>query len=338
MVFNPEKNFFNEKKEEDEQKKERETSAEKREKEEVPHLDIVLVFGIKGNEIEDYKGVSLEKSQEFLSGLESFRENEKKRRWARETREMMNIPAKMRAIAALEILKRGEVDELVISGGKTMGESFPSEAELMRDYIIQTTQSKLRAKLRRGEVSEEEAVKELKERLEKIKLEDKATNSIENFANVINKMDSSGKEYKDIGLLSNNFHTERLKKLAKKFQIKGREVSTEEKLKKRSRHYERFLSKACSLKNPKYKKILQSEERWKRGVDEMPLYFLPQAVYINRERLERIYEENQETINESLSEINMTWEEFIALPDEERLKLRDIPPKEWEKWTLNEDV
>ncbi len=320
MVFNPEANFFN-------KKETPESDPEK--KEEEPHLDTVLVFGIKGEEIDDYQEIPESQKESFLSGMEDLKENEEKRKWAKQTRKMMNIPAKMRAVAAMEILKKGDVDELIISGGKTMGENLPSEAELMRDYIAQKLQTELKRKVQNEELSETEALNELKKGLEKIKLEDKATNSIENFANVINMMDSSYESYKDIALLSNDFHTKRLKKIAEKFDIKGEEAPANEKLRKRSKHYEEFLEKACSLNNPKYKEILDSEKRWTKGVEEIPLYFLPQAVYVNKERLERMYEENKEAIDQSLAEKNLTWEEFINLPEKERLKLRELPPEEW---------
>ncbi len=312
-------------------KKETKTETDPEKREEEPHLDSVLVFGIKGEEIDNYVEIAKEEKEEFLTNLEKLKDNEKKRKWVKQTRKMMNVPAKMRAIAALEILKKGDVDELIISGGKTMGEDLPSEAELMRDYIAQKLQNELKRSVKKKEISKLEAVKKLEEKLEKIKLEDEATNSIENFANVINMMDESTKSYKDISLLSNDFHTERLKKLAEKFNIEGEESPANEKLQKRSSHYNKFLEKACSLDNPEYKNILKSERRWKRGVDEMPLYFLPQAVYINKERLEKIHQNNKQAIDKSLEEKGLTWKEFINLPDRERLKLREVPPEKWEE-------
>lgn len=318
MRMNPETNFFN--------KKEANTETEQ-EKEKESYSNIVLVFGIKGEEIENYTEISEEQKEDFLTNLKELKEDEKKRAWVKQTGEMMNIPAKMRAVAALEILKQGDVDELIISGGKTMGEDFPSEAELMRDYIAQKLQSELKRKVNKEKISRLEALDRLKDKIKKIKLEDQATNSIENFANVINMIDSSDKKYENISLLSNNFHTERLKKIAEKFDIKGEESPANEELKERSKHYEKFLDKACSSDNPEYKKILESEERWKRGIDDVPLYFLPQAAHVNKERLKKIYEKNREAIDESLSRKELTWEEFVNLPEKERLKLREMPPE-----------
>ena len=312
-------------------KKESKAETDPEKVEEEPHLDSVLVFGIKGEEIDNYVEINKEEKEDFLTNLEKLKENDKKRKWVKKTRKMMNVPAKMRAIAALEILKKGDVDELIISGGKTMGEDLPSEAELMRDYIAQKLQNELKRKVENKEISEPEAIKRIEEKLQKIKLEDKATNSIENFANVINMMDNSHKRYKDISLLSNDFHTERLKKLAEKFNIEGKESPANKKLRERSNHYNKFLEKACSLDNPEYENIIKSERRWKRGVDEMPLYFLPQAVYINKERLEKMYQNNKKSIDESLTKKGLTWEEFINLSDKERLKLREVPPEKWEE-------
>src|SRR6056297_1868948 len=99
MPFNPESNFLNKNKKET--KEDHESDVEKKEAEEAPHLDSVLVFGIKGEEIEDYEKISKEKKEEFLNKIEDLTENEEKRKWANQTRKMMNVPAKMRAIAAL---------------------------------------------------------------------------------------------------------------------------------------------------------------------------------------------------------------------------------------------
>lgn len=327
MSFNPESNFFSKNKKEESP----ESNIEKKEQEEIPHLDSVLVFGIRGEEINDYKKIPKEKKEEFLNKIEDLKDNEEKRKWVNQTRKMMNVPAKMRAIAALELLKEGDIDEMIISGGKTMGEDLPSEAELMRDYIAHKSQTELNRKTKKEELTLEEAKKELQKRLNKIKLEDKATNTIENLANVINMMDSADKKYRDLSLLSNDFHVERIKMLTEKFEEKGTKEPANQQLKERSSHYNKFLEKTCSIKNEEYKKMLESEERWKRGVKEMPLYFLPQAVYVNKERLDQMYESNKKEIDKSLQEKGLTWKEFLDLPEEERLKLRDVPPEEWAK-------
>lgn len=298
------------------------------ESEETPTFDAVVLFGGGIRDIEDqFPSFSKEEIDNFLTTLPD-KENKEKILWSKQSRIVPTLQTKMRALGCLEILKKSEVDEIIVTGGKVNPER-PSEAELMRDYIFTKYQQELQREVERGEMEKEDAEKTLKEMLNKIKLEDKATNTIENFANIINMMDEGDKKYDNIAYLSNEFHTSRISQLGEKFNLKGDEITAEEGLSQRSSHYQSFLDKATDPNNPIYQDILKNENKWKRGLAEVPLYFLPQAVGVNQERLEEIYEDQKKLINQTLEAIGLTWEEFLELPEEERLKLREQPPEEW---------
>ncbi len=299
------------------------------EKEPKPHLNLAIVFGagpIQKTEQDPVDFTEKEKLLETLNKdfLETEQEKKEYQQWTKQTREMLPIPAKMRAIAALEILNKGEVNEVIISGGKTGGEELPSEAELMRDYIIRKKQIELNKKVEKEEISEGQAKEILQEMIEKIKMEESATNTIENFANIINMIDENSQQYQDIGFLSNQFHLDRTVKLAEKFQLKGEKLSGEKELDKRSKHYKKFLDKACSIENKEYEKILQGEEKWTKALEELPMYWFPQATLVNQERLTQMLEANKE-LEKTLKKKGLTLEDLLNMSPEEKRAIRDMP-------------
>ncbi len=305
-----------------EKKEEKEKGPEK------PHFDAVILFGGGlENPDEEFPDLSKEEIDGFIKDFsDDF--SDRKKAWIRRARVVPNIRTKVRALGCLEILKEGDVDEIFITGGK-VNPRFPSEAELMRDYIAQKYQQELKEEIEKENLTEKQAIEKMSEMIGKLKIEDGAVNTIENFANVINMMDRNEKSYDNIAFLSNSFHISRLNELGERFGLEGEELEAEEWAAKRSEGHRKLLKRACDPDNPVYEEMLKGETRWSRGLKEMPLYFLPQAVAVNEERLQRIYQTHKDEIDESLRKHGLDWEEFLELPEEERLKLRELPPEEW---------
>jgi len=303
-----------------------EIQQEEKEKETKPHFDAIIVFGagIREPKQENLKFFEKE-AEKFLKEIPTNPTEDKEYlNWKKTTRELLTIQGKMRALGCLEILKEGEVDEVILTGGKTKGENLPSEAELMQHYIIQKYQEELLRKIRKKEITLQEAKTQLENLIKKIRLEDKATNTIENFALVINMMDENPQKYQRLAFLSNQYHLSRILKLAEKFLLQGEKRAAEEKLRERSKHYNRFLEKATSFDNPEYRKILQGEEKWSQALDKIPWYFLPQATFVNLERLKAMLRAHQD-LSQALKEKGLTLEEILSMSPEERKKLREIP-------------
>ncbi len=326
-MFNPEEFSSEEEEELEESDVEKEKNLEEEQK---PHFDAVILFGGGLRDLEEeFPEFSKKQSEEFATNI-SEELTEDKRKWAKQARVVPSISTKMRALGCLEMLKSGDVDEVLVTGGRVKS-NRPSEAELMRDYMSYKYQTEMKRKVEEGEITKEEATEKLRRMVGKLKLEDRAMNTVENFAHVINMMDESKKEYDNVAFLSNRFHISRIGQLGEKFGMEAEKVEAEEGLVKRSRHYDRFLKKALDQENPVYDDMLKSETRWSRGLNEVPLYFLPQAVMVNKERLKEMYKAEKEEIDKALKKKGLTWEEFLSLPNEERAKLRELPPEEWKE-------
>ncbi len=125
---------------------------------------------------------------------------------------------KARVLAAGELWKMGEVDKIIMSEGKAPDKE-KSGGELMREYLL----------VKYPEISEDKVV-----------VEDKASNTIENFAGTIDSLDNEesneGADRENFGennlaFLSNRFHMSRIKEIAEKFGISGDSFSAEDVLK-----------------------------------------------------------------------------------------------------------
>ena len=124
---------------------------------------------------------------------------------------------KARLLAAGELYKMGQVDKLILSEGAAPG-SEKSGGELMKEYLM----------YKFPDIPQE-----------KIIVEDKATNTIENFSYVVETLDKLGamkkqdeadedpgiglspKRRSNIALLSNRFHMARIHQIAQRFGVKG---------------------------------------------------------------------------------------------------------------------
>ena len=342
-MFNPERGFPSEQTVE-----EPETTIEKKEDEPRPHFDAVIVFGgplnIPENEGKITK-FSNEKTKDFLSSLpENSTDNKDWLKWRKQTKDILTVETKTRALAGLEILKNSDVDKIIFTGGKFKNGKGLSEAELMRDLVAQVYQQELKRKVVKKEMTKEDAEKDLGKLLARIDTEEKAGNTVENFANTLNKIiDADKDKYQTLALVSSAYHLPRIAKMAEKFRVEGATMSSEEHMPNRSKHYNRFLANLFYadadpenekniierpndvIINPDYLKTIENEARWLRSMD-VPMYWLPQALTVDAGRLEKIMKENPELKNVSPEEITF----MLSLSTEQRNKLRELPPKELE--------
>jgi len=368
MPFSPEQGIPSEAYQASEAEKPAEAKKETKEREPKPHFDAVVVFGAG------------------VAARETTRpDKSKKTEWA------LPSQAKMRALAAYEIYKRGDVRELILTGGRVLQEKHPdapSEAELMQAYIEHLALTDIKRKLRKNNESAEKIEQTLAQEQEKlrqtIRLEDKAINTIENFAHTLNAMDKEPDRYQNMALVSNQFHLPRIQKLAQLFGVEGAAISAESqaharwKEKDRApedhyRHYQKFLDATTApysdpdrlaylaqhyadedprlpdgfpvLPQEKIKSHLAGEERWEEGLAHMPEYWIPQAAFVNPQRLKemiRINIELQSFVQERfggyfeshyqksvLSIEDMTDEEFADLHEKLKTVQREMPPKDW---------
>lgn len=134
---------------------------------------------------------------------------------------------------------------------------WPSEAELMKDIIVRRYGREYREKHGRdiGEV---------------VKLEDRATNTLENFALTINKNPDIFE--KKVGLLSVNHHLKRILLLANRFGIdstKDDEISAQLELEERARkRAKKAYEKLVQTKLPEEYTWEKGEKRWIAGLEE----------------------------------------------------------------------
>ena len=132
----------------------------------------------------------------------------------------LTVGTKARVLAAGELWKMGEIDKIVFSEGAAPDRE-KSGSQLMKEYLL----------AKYPEIPED-----------KIIVEDKAANTIENFANTVDYLDhsevvASGREKQEkqitkpssnIALLSNRFHLARIEQIAEKFAIQGDGFSAED--------------------------------------------------------------------------------------------------------------
>lgn len=132
----------------------------------------------------------------------------------------LTVGTKARVLAAGELWRMGEVDKIILSEGSAPDKE-KSGAQLMKEYLL----------AKYPEIPEEKVI-----------LEDKAANTIENFAGTVDYLDRSGvtgsrkeneekkitKPSSSIAFLSNRFHLARIEQIAEKFGIQGDNFSAED--------------------------------------------------------------------------------------------------------------
>ena len=224
---------------------------------------------------------------------------------------MLGKDARMRTIAAAEMYRQGLVRQLIFTGGKTAESRGiqESEAEKMRDYAKHL--------LLRAGVKEEEIE-------QAITLEDKATNTIENVANVCNIIDQNPNEFRHLAVLTNEYHLKRAKELMQKFGLETTGVVAEEKLKERSSKYQPVIDKFFTSDG--YRQRLAGERRWLAGLENLPRYWFPQAMAVDNPK--RLYRIMKSIYGPALSQ---KLGQDAVLKSREGLSQteRAIPPEEW---------
>lgn len=156
---------------------------------------------------------------------ETIRSNWQKKGWF-----AMKQWGRQNALAAGLALYKGLTKTVIVTGGKTISKevkamlpderlaNWPSEAELMAD-IIRATYGDLYKKKYGRDINEA------------IKIEDAATNTLENFACSINKYPELLTEGAKVGFLTANHHLDRVQGLAKLFSLNGGKLCAQELLK-----------------------------------------------------------------------------------------------------------
>lgn len=156
---------------------------------------------------------------------EAIRSNWQKKGWF-----AMKQWGRQNALAAGLALYKGLTKTVIVTGGKTISKEmkallpeerlaeWPSEAELMAD-IIRETYGDLYKKKYGNDINDV------------IKIEDAATNTLENFACSINKYPDLLTEGAKVGFLTANHHLDRVQGLAKLFSLNGGKLCAQEILK-----------------------------------------------------------------------------------------------------------
>lgn len=306
-------------------------------------IDALVVFG--GGIISDE---GLEKMQ---IGSELIGHSEKGWR--------LPLVARLRVLGATELYLRGEVEDVILTGGKVAKEKGidASEAELMKKYFLHTMKKRWSKDLKGQGFSETDIdrnVQELLNEAEKhILLEDKATNTIENFAHTINLLTADKEKYANIAFMSNGFHIDRIVKLAKKFLVEGQGISSEPEISQRDNRYKKiadiFLDKETNKKY--YEEVIatqdkedrrisetrffdpdaadKGEKRWSRGLDDIPAYWLPNVAVMESTQLREVLA--AENVLNYLSENGIQVDQISDDELVRHLKSipREIPPAEW---------
>jgi len=175
---------------------------------------------------------------------------------------MLGNDARMRTIAAAEMYRQGLTSRIIFTGGHTAQErEIPeSEAQKMKEYASFI--------LKKAGIAEDEIERA-------IILEDKATNTIENIANICNIIDANPDQFQNLAVLTNQYHVDRNQEILGKFNLSAEGISAEDLLKSRSHKYDRIVE--GFFNSPGYQDKLAGEMRWNKGLKEMPAYWHPQA-------------------------------------------------------------
>ncbi|HMS22902.1 MAG TPA: YdcF family protein [Candidatus Levybacteria bacterium] len=283
--------------------------------------------------------------------------------------EDINIWGKTVARAAAELKVAGTIGRIIISGGKTGGEDFVSEAELMRNVIF----------------SEYPNIKP-----EDILVETTATNTLENFAYTINKLDNEKSTNpkgtsRRTAFLGSDYHISRIKHLAVLYGFSEPQVFSAEAIfkviaerthdlamqdeiekmlsvnddlslpdsrivfdffaslspkEKRSQESKSFMKKPTffeKMEGTEQKGVLKrimEEQRWTRGLSSVPEYWIGYLGYLtDNTRLSDVLSElpEQDLVKMRIDRSKPINEVRRELLNFTKPGMRKIPPEEWEK-------
>lgn len=197
--------------------------------------------------------------------------------------DLLSNGAKMRVLAALELWRRGEVGQIIFSGGKTNPKIDVSEAEAMRRYFLKMFHLDLEA----SKISIEQVEEEIDGAENRLINEDRATNTLENVAQTMEIFSrdrlKNPKAHVNVAGLSTHFHGARIKEILKMFDINAFVFDEEFLMEIRNPKFRDLIDKFRN--NPSYEKTLQAENRWMRGLEQEPDYYLQAFSLIDDDNL-----------------------------------------------------
>ncbi len=209
-----------------------------------------------------------------------------------------------------------------------LADNWPSEAELMKDIIVRRFSDEYRRKYgKKADIAKA------------IRLEDEATNTLENFAQTIDKNPDVFE--KKIGLLGVNHHLRRILMLANRFTIDAQEadeissqIELEERARKRAKGaYEKLLQTEL----PETVKLAKGELRWIRGLED-PQFITYWLGYVgeikNPATVQRIIKrlsspEWVQAIRSAFSQVGLDFSEF---ENEDLVELAKKAPDKFEEF------
>lgn len=163
------------------------------------------------------------------------------------------IFGRMNALAAGMLLKEHAVGKLIPSGAKTGGMDLPSEASLMAQ-LLRT----------RFDVSPDLLV-----------LETQALNTIQNIVYAYNMLWSPKATSISFLMVASGYHIPRIRQICELLRIQADYCVAEDVLVNRSNGHKDILEHTLDpATNPIYGDILAMEVRWRRGLREIPEYWL----------------------------------------------------------------
>lgn len=141
------------------------------------------------------------------------------------TDEKLSMDAKIRSLAALELLKRNKGAKIYFVGGKTEQEKQKAVSERMADYFL-----KRAAEV--GSLSDEgDGVQ--------VEILNKSNNTAGNIEEIIDTLEPAKRSV----VLSNEYHLNRINEIMKHYNLGSEVFSAEEALRKRSRHHNKFVER-----------------------------------------------------------------------------------------------
>ncbi len=162
----------------------------------------------------------------------------------------LNVYARLAALAAGTLLERGEVRQLLLTGGKTGGDDLPSEAALMSAYLTRHV----------GLASPN------------VLLEEHARDTLENIVFSANLLDESGFGG-TLGFLALQMHLPRVRYLADLVGLAGETFALKPIIAARSARHKALLERL--KQTPSYAHLAASQVRAMRGLKTLPEFWLP---------------------------------------------------------------
>lgn len=159
----------------------------------------------------------------------------------------LSVDSRLRTIAAGIIASKGKIGELILSGGKTAGKDFPSEAETMQEYLLEKF----------PELSNFPII-----------LDEESFDTIENAKFTSELMKEKGLE--SALLITNNYHILRANRNFKRSEVEASPLPAEEIIKESDRKYhlyKNFVRKYLSSCDVKKKTAIEVVLRGITAID-----------------------------------------------------------------------